>query len=73
MVLHLSAADLAALGTGTVEFYASETAPYAVELGTTTLDQVGGTTTTGVPEPSTLVLLASGSLAFLGLALRKLV
>ena len=68
-----TSADLSALGTGTVEFYAIETAPYGVALGATTLDQVVGTTPPTVPEPSTLVLLASGSLAFLGLALRKLV
>lgn len=67
-----SASDLTALGTGTVEFYAIQNAPYAVELGATTLDQAPGTAP-AVPEPSTLVLLASGSLAFLGLALKKLV
>jgi len=54
----LTSADMAALGTGVVDFTADQTAEYTIRLGQTTLDQV--------PEPSSMALLVFGLLGLTG-------
>ena len=65
----LNSVQLALLGTGTVNLTEIQTSQFTVRLGTTTLDQKTRATT---PEPSTMLLLGTGSLLFLGLAAKKL-
>jgi PEP-CTERM motif len=66
----LTAAQIASLGTGTVDFTVVQTAEFVVQLGTTTLDQVTGTAVT--PEPSTFALLGTGLLGCFGAIRRKI-
>jgi hypothetical protein len=64
----LTAAQIASLGTGPVNFTAVETSQFVIRLGVTTLDQVPST----VPEPSTFALLGTGILGCVGAVRRKL-
>ncbi len=64
----LTLAQIASLGTGVVDFTATQTSQFVIRLGVTTLDQGTSATT---PEPSSLLLLGSGVLSLLGLARKK--
>jgi hypothetical protein len=70
----LSAAQIASLGTGTVDLTAVQTAPYVIALGETTLDQATTSRTPPAitPEPSSLVLLGTGALGLAGGVRRKI-
>ncbi len=67
----LTAAQIASLGTGIVDFTALQTSQYVVQLGTTTLDQVPGAAA-ATPEPGSLWLLGTGLLGFAGMVGRRL-
>jgi hypothetical protein len=67
----LTAAQIASLGTGIVNFTAIQTSEFVIQLGETTLVQTNSTP--AVPEPSSLVLFGSGALALIGAVRRKLV
>jgi hypothetical protein len=65
----LTPAQIALLGAGTVNFTAVQTSQFYIRLGETTLTQI---TASPVPEPSTLLLLATGGLAAAGSMRRRL-
>jgi len=73
----LSGAQIASLGTGTVDLTAVQTAPYVIALGDTGLDQAttstGTTSPSAVPEPSSFLLLGTGLLGIAGLFHRRFV
>ena len=73
----LSAAQIASLGTGTVDLTAVQTAPYAITLGETSLDQAttstGTTSPSAVPEPSSFLLVGTGLLGIACLFHRRFV
>ena len=66
----LSPAEIASLGVGSVNFTAVQTSQVTIRLGETTLTQINSTAP--VPEPSTLVLLATGALTAAGAMRRRL-
>jgi len=65
----LTSSQLALLGTGVVDFTVVQTSQFWTRLGETTLIQ---TTTPPVPEPSTIILMATGALAAAGSVRRRL-
>lgn len=65
----LTSSQLALLGTGAVDFTVVQTSQFWTRLGETTLAQ---TMAPPVPEPSTLILMATGALAAAGSVRRRL-